>query len=104
YAFRSYRGDYFAWTRATAAADLWSPFLRGRVFAAAGGAWRRAPELDVRDVAPEPPRYRTGTMTSVGAGVGILYDILRVDVARGLGRYGQWELIVEANPQFWDFL
>jgi hypothetical protein len=103
YAFRSYGGESFAWARATAAADLWSPFLRGRVFAAAGGAWNReegAVPFDVTIV----PQHRTGTMTSVGAGVGILYDILRVDVARGLGRFGQWEVIVEANPQFWDFL
>ncbi|HZG41697.1 MAG TPA: hypothetical protein VEY93_01960, partial [Longimicrobium sp.] len=70
---------------------------------AAGGAWNReggAVPFDVTIV----PQHRTGTMTSVGAGVGILYDILRIDVARGLGRFGQWEVIVEANPQFWDFL
>ncbi|HEY0024284.1 MAG TPA: hypothetical protein VGB24_15315 [Longimicrobium sp.] len=103
YAFRSYGGEAFAFSRATAAADLWSPFLRGRVFAAAGGAWQGEGDIVLYDVAPEP-RYRTGTMMSVGAGVGILYDILRIDVARGLGRYGQWEVIVEANPQFWDFL
>jgi hypothetical protein len=27
-----------------------------------------------------------------------------VDVARGVGADGRWELIVEANPSFWDFL
>ena len=40
----------------------------------------------------------------VGAGVGLFYDILRVDVARGLSTGGRWELIIEANPGFWDFL
>jgi len=43
-------------------------------------------------------------LLSVGAGVGIFYDILRVDVARGLTERGRWELIIEANPSFWDFL
>jgi hypothetical protein len=43
-------------------------------------------------------------LLSVGAGVGIFYDILRVDIARGLTERGRWELIIEANPSFWDFL
>jgi hypothetical protein len=40
----------------------------------------------------------------VGAGVGLFFDIVRIDVARGLGGGGVWEVIVEANPSFWDFL
>jgi hypothetical protein len=36
--------------------------------------------------------------------VGIFYDILRVDVARGLNSGGRWEVMIEANPSFWDFL
>ena len=47
---------------------------------------------------------RTGGLFSIGAGVGLLFDIIRVDVARGLGGGGVWEVIVEANPSFWDFL
>ncbi|HEX2207284.1 MAG TPA: hypothetical protein VHG93_06340, partial [Longimicrobium sp.] len=51
-----------------------------------------------------PLDLRTGSMVSVGAGLGLLFDIIRVDVARGLGEDGVWEVIVEANPSFWDFL
>jgi hypothetical protein len=40
----------------------------------------------------------------VGAGLGIFYDILRVDLARGLGSGGRWELIIETRPSFWNFL
>jgi hypothetical protein len=40
----------------------------------------------------------------VGAGLGLFFDIIRVDVARGLTDGGVWELIIEANPSFWDFL
>jgi hypothetical protein len=40
----------------------------------------------------------------VGAGLGLFFDILRVDVARGVGADGRWEVVVEANPSFWDFL
>jgi hypothetical protein len=102
YAFRAYGGDRFATLRATGSADLWAPFVRGRLFAAGGWADVGDPgriALNVWDAQPmSAPKY------GVGAGVGLFYDILRVDVARGLSRGGRWELIVEANPSFWDFL
>jgi hypothetical protein len=41
---------------------------------------------------------------SLGAGLGIFHDILRLDLARGLGEEGRWELILEARRSFWDFL
>jgi hypothetical protein len=104
YAFRSYGGDAYAFGRAGYAAELFRPFVRGRVFAAAGWADRRddaAVLVPATSIVPQP---RTGTMFSVGAGVGLLFDIIRIDVARGLGEGGVWEVIVEANPSFWDFL
>jgi hypothetical protein len=102
YAFRAYGGDRFATLNATASAELLRPFVRGRLLGAAGwsdvgspgaaslGQWGAVPMI--------APKY------GVGAGVGLFYDILRVDVARGLSSGGQWELIIEANPSFWDFL
>lgn len=104
YAFRSYGGTAYAFGRAGYAAELFRPFVRGRVFAAAGWADRRddaAVLVPFTSVVPQP---RTGTMFSVGAGVGLLFDIIRIDVARGVGEGGVWEVIVEANPSFWDFL
>jgi hypothetical protein len=102
YAFRAYGGDRFATLRATASADLWAPFVRGRLLGAAGWADVGDPGRDALaawGALPMPsPKY------GIGAGVGLFYDILRVDVARGLSRGGQWELIIEANPSFWDFL
>lgn len=105
YAFRSYGGDVFAYGQAMYAAELFRPFVRGRVFAAGGWADFRA-EDDVFSGASTSVigPTRTGAMFSVGAGVGLLFDIIRIDVARGLGGGGQWEVIVEANPSFWDFL
>jgi hypothetical protein len=103
YGFRSFLGDRFAYGQATYAAEILRPFVRGRVLAAAG--W-----TDVRDDGEILPATsvvgptRTGSMVSVGAGVGLFFDIIRIDVARGLGSGGVWEVIVEANPSFWDFL
>jgi hypothetical protein len=102
HAFRAYGGDRFALLRTTFSADVVPVFLRGRLTGAAG--WS-----DVGG-AGEDALVRWGARTaeepifSVGAGVGIFYDILRIDLARGVGPGGAWELVVEANPSFWDFL
>jgi hypothetical protein len=102
YAFRAYGGDRFATLRATAAADLWSPWIRGRLLGAAGWADTGGPGDAALTAWGAQPLDRP--IFSAGAGVGIFYDILRVDVARGLSSGGRWELIIEANPSFWDFL
>ncbi|HEX2095628.1 MAG TPA: hypothetical protein VHG28_24740 [Longimicrobiaceae bacterium] len=81
---RSFSPREFVLARATASADLRAPWLRGRLFAAAGQA--------------------SGTHVGIGAGLGIFYDLLRIDLARGLGKEGRWEVIVETRPTFWDFL
>ncbi|HEU0302013.1 MAG TPA: hypothetical protein VFR37_21335, partial [Longimicrobium sp.] len=94
YDFRAYGGDRFATARATYAAELLRPFVRGRVFAAAGWAGQEG-ELDPFQggVVRPPLNLRTGGMLSAGAGVGLFFDILRIDVARGLGDGGRWEVI-----------
>ncbi|HEV2150339.1 MAG TPA: hypothetical protein VGR37_23265 [Longimicrobiaceae bacterium] len=101
YDLRSLAGDRFALTRATASADLAAPWLRGRVFGAAG--WTRRP-FGEGPWQGWPDAPGDGARASVGAGLGIFYDILRVDLARGLGAGGRWELVVETRPEFWDFL
>ncbi|HEX6746228.1 MAG TPA: hypothetical protein VF092_02855 [Longimicrobium sp.] len=110
YAFRAYGGDRFATLRTTAAADLWSPWIRGRLLGAAGWADVGGPGRDALFNWGGACPACLGATTldhpifSAGAGVGIFYDILRVDVMRGLSSGGRWELIIEANPSFWDFL
>jgi hypothetical protein len=102
YAFRAYGGDHFATLRTTASADLRAPYVRGRLFAGAGWADVGAPGRDALAAWGALPM--TAPKYSAGAGVGLFYDILRVDVARGFSTGGRWELIIEANPSFWDFL
>ncbi len=102
YPFRGFGGDRFATARATASAALREPWLRGRAFGAlgwtgAGGAGEDALFLQGAEVSG-------GVEPSIGVGVGVFHDILRLDLARGLGARGRWELIVEALPSFWDVL
>jgi len=100
--FRSFGGDRFALARATASAELAAPWLRGRLLGAAG--WTDVGDAGERALAAWPARTTDGVRASIGAGLGIFYDIVRVDLARGLGRDGRWEVVVETRPTFWDFL
>ncbi len=45
-----------------------------------------------------------GPLIGVGAGVGLLFDIVRVELARGLRQGGIWELVVSVRPEFWAWL
>jgi hypothetical protein len=100
--FRSFGGDRFALARAIASADLAAPWLRGRLLGAAG--WTAVAGAGEDALAAWPSRTTDGVRASIGAGLGIFYDIVRVDLARGLGRDGRWEVVVETRPTFWDFL
>ena len=102
YHFRRFGGDRFALARATASADLLSPFFRGRAFVA--GGWTGVGSAGEASLAAWGAETADAPVFGAGVGVGLFYDILRVDVARGFNDGGRWELIVEANPSFWDFL
>ena len=102
YAYRSFGGDVFALIGVEASRDLAFPFVRGRVRMDAG--WTDV--LD--DDAGLPPGWAVtttaGIRTSVSAGVGLVYDILRIDLARGLNRAGEWQLLFSVEPRIWPWL
>lgn len=102
YDFRAYGGDRFAAARAVYASDIRFPWLRGRLLGAAG--WAGAGEAGTPALGRAGARTTGSILPSLGVGVGLLHDMLQVDVARGLGSGGRWEVIVEANRTFWDFL
>jgi hypothetical protein len=101
YGFRAFGGDRYGILNATASADVASPWVRGRVLGALGWADLSDP---LADRAAHFPGPTPGVLPSLGIGAGIFHDILQVDLARGLGSHGRWELIVEARRAFWDFL
>lgn len=99
YRYRSFVGDRFATAQLEASADLLFPWFRGMLFGTAG--WVKGDATPVNLVPMHPT---DGIRPSVGAGVGIFYDLLRVRVARGFGNLGRTEWIVDFQPDFWDFL
>jgi len=108
YAYRSFAGDAFVLTHVEAGRDLLSPFVRGRLTFTAG--WTGM--LDDDPTAGQQTRVPAswdaspthGIRPSVGAGVGLGWDLLRLDLARGLGRGGEWQFLLSIDPQFWPIL
>ena len=102
HSFRGRVGDRMAVADVEASRDLAWPWLRARGLAAAGWAGGGQP-ADAWPLAA-PAGGERAPAASIGAGLGVFYDILRVDLHRGIGAGGGWELVVEAQPGFWRFL
>lgn len=99
YRYRSHVGDRYWLARTEASWGGPAPWLRPRIFGSVGHA-----ELDDHRVPDSWPR--TGTpipLFSAGAGVGLFWDVIRVDAGRGLNG-GGWEWIVSVNPSFHPIL
>jgi hypothetical protein len=101
YEFRSRDGDRYWLIRADWSIEILQPLLRLRAFGAA--AELRGGEL--RDpVSSTVDRKGVASFLSVGLGLGIGWDVLRLDLARGLRDGGEWQLILSVNPAFWPWL
>jgi hypothetical protein len=100
--FRAYGGDTYTTAGTVFSADLHRPWLRGHLLAEAGwtGSLGAASLAAERWAVPASP----GLLGAVGGGVGIFYDLLRVNAARGIGAEGRWEFWVEVRRGFWDWL
>lgn len=98
--YRMFGGDAFVLTNVVVSRDIAYPFVRARLLGAAG--W-----TDQRDDTGLPPgfAFETGNVrASLGAGVGLLYDLVRLDLARGFGRDGEWQLLLSLQPKVWPWL
>jgi hypothetical protein len=99
YTYRSFAGDRFALAGFEAYHDLAAPWLRLRVTGAAGwtGLGSNSPPSDWEVQATD------GLRASLGAGVGIFYDLLRIDLVRGV-RGGSWQWVFSISPALADIL
>ncbi len=99
YGYRSFEGDRMALVRIEATQAILTPWFRLRLFASSG-----VTGLD-HDRLPQNWTGETtdGLKNSVGAGLGLGWDILRLDAARGVNG-GEWEFILSVNHGFWRWL
>lgn len=97
--YRGFVGDAYWLLHASGSWGIGAPWIRPRLLLSGGSAWNFAD----RTVAGAPVTTAGGPRFSIGAGVGLLWDILRVDAARGIDG-GEWEWIVSVNRGFWPLL
>ncbi|MCK5652505.1 MAG: hypothetical protein KAJ42_14050, partial [Gemmatimonadetes bacterium] len=100
YDFRSRVGDRYWLLRGEASTDLLLPFVRLRAFASAGGTGYGGDPLPT----PWPQDTSNSFLLSGGVGLGLGWDILRLDLARGLRGGGEWEVVLSVNHDFWAWL
>jgi hypothetical protein len=100
YEFRSLSGDRFWLLRAEGARDLRTPWARLRIFGAVGRA--RFDEPPASETGH--PKGSRGLLASGGAGMGLFWDVLRLDLSRGFSGGGDWELVFSVNHAFWPWL
>jgi hypothetical protein len=100
YRYRSFAGDRFALLGLEAHHDLVHPWLRARAVAATGWADLRA----AQPPADWPTQPTPGLLTSVGAGLGLFYDLIRLDLVRGLHSTGRWQWVISVSPTLADIL
>ncbi len=102
YPFRAFGGDRYALVDATLSMPLIDPWVTGRLSAATG--WAGAGDASSASLSRWPASPAGEVKAAVGIGAGLFYDILHVDLWRGISGGGRWELVIEANRAFWDFL
>jgi hypothetical protein len=100
YSYRSRAGDAFWLLHLLGARDILTPWVRLRAFGTAGGTGYGGPDL------PEgwPAAPASSFLVSGGFGLGLGWDVLHLDLARGFREGGEWELIFSVNHAFWDWL
>lgn len=99
YDYRSLAGDAFWLLRVEGSRQLFGPWLRVRGVGAAGGTRLTSAEVPESWNA-RPPRI---TRFSAGLGLALGWDLVQVDVVRGLNG-GSWEVVVDLNRRFRDLL
>lgn len=99
--YRRQVGDRFWLLTAEAGHAVRAPWIEVHAFAAAGRSW-----LSGDRTVPEgwPGRGDAPTRASLGVGVELLWEVLRVDLARGLGAGGDWTVIFEISPRLHRWL
>lgn len=98
--YRRFAGDAFWLVRAVGSQTLVEPWISLRLLGAVGQAHTRRATLPEgwRDLDGD-----AGPRASLGAGLALFWDVLRVDVARGLDG-GEWSVALSVTPRFRPWL
>ena len=100
YPYRSFVGDQVLLMRIEGAQPLFAPWLSVRAFGVTGKTGFGSREL------PDgwPSQSTRGFKSSAGMGLGLGWDLIRLDVGRGLDEGGDWEFVLSVQRRFWEWL
>jgi hypothetical protein len=101
YPFRSFAGRRFVLLDVQASAAVAAPWLRVRGVAAAGMTGGLTYDAAGRALSSWSIQTTDGIRASAGAGVSLLWDLLRVDAVRGLNG-GSWRWVLSFHPDLRD--
>ena len=96
YEYRSIKYQAFVLTRAELSQSLAFPWLRGRLLASHLAGSGQTPDTPLSAASHDP----AGSHFSYGAGVGLLWDVIRIDLMKG----DYWQTVISIRPDFWDLL
>ena len=108
YRFHRFVGNLYGALGAELRRDVWYPFLSLAAFvdvawlAIEGEGAERA--VTVWNKNAPAAGGSDGALVGLGASAGILFDVLLVDLARGLSGDGIWELVIRVRADFWPWL
>ncbi len=108
YRFHDYIGNLYGALGVELSRPVWYPFVSLDLFADAGwvgieGNGARA-AVAVWNRVGDPAGQARGALLGVGAGAGFLFDILWLEIARGVVQGGRWEVVVRVRREFWEWL
>lgn len=108
YSFHRFVGNLYGAAGLELSRPVYHPFVSLALFGDVGwvgieGAGASG-AVDRWNRAGRPAGPADGALIGIGAGIGLVFDILRFELARGLRQGGIWELVVRVRPDFWDWL
>ncbi len=108
YNYRSFRGHRFALLSGEINRSIWSPWLTLRIFGSTGITGGFYSPTTTNDVISSfelsKDTTTNGFKTSIGMGLGFGWDLLHLNVGRGVDERGKWEFTIAADHRFWDWL
>jgi hypothetical protein len=108
YSFHQFVGNLYAAIGVELSRPVWYPWLSIELFADAGWAGIEGNSagraVSTWNQIGQPAAATRGPLVGLGAGAGIVFDILWIEFARGVTQGGSWELVVRVRREFWPWL
>ena len=83
-----------------------APYVHAAMIGAPAASCARGIAYRGTSVATSIPcaQFDAGVYPSIGAAYLLPFDLIRIDVARGLGSGGRWTFNVDVSREFWSIL